>query len=139
MTRVVQVQVGRLGSPCSSTRVEVVPGEVLLFQCPHLGVGDLDAFGVDGVVELGGDLQLTERTTLCGSVRLSGRKDALAHRHVRDFPRSSEPQWCPSWDVAHTPSAEQQGHPRRHCRAHYRPNADLSGRVIAKDHPRPPC
>ena len=37
--------------------VEVVPYEVLGFQISHLGVGDLDSFGVEGVVEFGGDFQ----------------------------------------------------------------------------------
>jgi hypothetical protein len=37
--------------------MEVVPGDVLVFQISHLAVGDLDAFGVDGLVELGGDGQ----------------------------------------------------------------------------------
>ena len=35
--------------------MEVVPGQVLGFQICHFAVGDLDASGVDALVELGGD------------------------------------------------------------------------------------
>jgi hypothetical protein len=37
--------------------VEIVPGEMLGFGVCHLAVGDLDAFGVGGVVKFGGDGQ----------------------------------------------------------------------------------
>ena len=44
-----------LGSRCWTHAVvplamEVVPGDALCFQISHLAVGDLDAFGVDGLV-----------------------------------------------------------------------------------------
>ena len=37
--------------------MEVVPGQVMGFQICYFVVGGLDSFGVDGVVEFGGDGQ----------------------------------------------------------------------------------